>query len=254
MEASRQELLAALRETDKARAEAEAATRAKDHFLAVLSHELRTPLMPVLMAASTLSRRQDIPDPMREALSMIRRNVQLEAQLVDDLLDVTRIVHGKMQLMRTSMDLHETIERAIEITRPEIEAKKQVLELDLRAEEHRLTGDPTRLQQVVWNLIKNASKFSPEGARICVCTHNEAGKMIVEVSDNGIGIEPDALTRIFDAFAQANSAITREFGGLGLGLSISKATVEAHGGQLSVESEGRGRGATFRVELPLSED
>ncbi len=251
LEASRQELLVALRETDRARAEAEAATRAKDHFLAVLSHELRTPLMPVLMAASTLSRRKDLPDPLREALAMIRRNVQLEAQLVDDLLDVTRIVHGKMELMRVAMDMHDVVSRAAEITRSEIEAKQQQLTVLLQAQRHHLTGDPTRLQQVVWNLVKNASKFSPESSEIRVMTRNEGDRLIVEVTDQGIGIEAEALARIFDAFAQANAAITREFGGLGLGLSISKATVEAHGGTLCAMSPGRERGATFLFSLPL---
>jgi PAS domain S-box-containing protein len=245
-----QQLLKAFQETDRARAEAEAATRAKDHFLAVLSHELRTPLTPVLMATGTLVRRDDLPEAMRDALTMIRRNVQLEAQLVDDLLDVSRIVHGKMELMRVVMDMHEVINRAAEITHPEIQSKRQQLVLSLAAERHHLNGDPTRLQQVVWNLINNASKFSPEGSEINLRTYNATDCLIMEISDEGIGIEPEAAIRIFDAFAQANAMITREFGGLGLGLSIAKATVDAHGGTLRVESKGRDQGATFIVSLP----
>jgi PAS domain S-box-containing protein len=247
-----QQLMKAFQETDHARAEAEAATRAKDHFLAVLSHELRTPLTPVLMATGTLVRRNDLPEAMRDALTMIRRNVQLEAQLVDDLLDVSRIVHGKMELMRVVTDIHEVINRAAEITHSEIQSKGQQLVLSLAAERHHLNGDPTRLQQVVWNLINNASKFSPEGGEINLRTYNAADGLIMEISDKGIGIEPEAAVRIFDAFAQANAMITREFGGLGLGLSIAKATVDAHGGTLRVESKGRGHGATFIVSLPTN--
>lgn len=251
LEASRRELLDALRETDRARADAEAATRAKDHFLAVLSHELRTPLTPVLLATATLSRHKDLPERVRDALAMIRRNVELEAQLVDDLLDVTRIVHGKMELMRETVDVHDVVNRAVSIIRPTADMKSQRLIAELTAERHHLSGDATRLQQVVWNLLGNASKFSPTGGEIRVLTRNEASSFLIEVSDNGIGIEPEALTRIFDTFAQASVRITREFGGLGLGLSISKATVEAHGGSLRAESAGRERGATFIVTLPL---
>jgi two-component system CheB/CheR fusion protein len=251
LETSRKDLITALHETDVARAQAEAATRAKDHFLAVLSHELRTPLTPVLMAAATLSRHRDLPEPVRDALGIIKRNVQLEAKLVDDLLDVSRIVHGKMELERVPIDMHEVVQRAVAVMQPDLEKKNQRLTVALEAERHHLTGDATRLQQVVWNLLGNASKFSPEGGRIQVRTRNEAGSLLVEVTDNGIGIEPEAAARIFEAFAQANVTITREFGGLGLGLSISKATVGAHGGHLRVESAGSGQGATFIVSLPL---
>ena len=251
LEESRKDLMTALHDTDIARAQAEAATRAKDHFLAVLSHELRTPLTPVLMAAATLSRHKDLPEPVRDALGMIKRNVQLEAQLVDDLLDVSRIVHGKMELERAPIDLHEVIQRAIQVVQPDLERKNQRLSVALEAERSHLTGDATRLQQVIWNLLGNASKFSSEGGEVRVRTRNEAGSLLVEVSDYGIGIEPAAAARIFEAFAQANVTITREFRGLGLGLSISKATVDAHGGQLRVESAGPGQGSTFIVSLPL---
>lgn len=249
--ASPQELLNALRETDRAPPQAEETTWAKDHFLAMLSHELRTPLTPILMAAGTLVRRKDLPEPMRDVLTMIRRNVQWEAHLVDDLLEVTRIVQGKMELLRVAMDMHDAINHAAATTRPELQSRGQQLVLILAAKHSQLTGDPMRLQQVVWNLINNASRFSPEGSSIHLRTSNGTGSFVLETSDQGIGIEPEALARIFDAFAQANATIAREFGGLGLGLAISKATVDAHGGTLRAESEGRGRGANFIVSLPM---
>jgi two-component system CheB/CheR fusion protein len=205
----------------------------------------------VLMAAATLSRNRELPEPVRDALGMIKRNVQLEAQLVNDLLDVSRIVHGKLELEQLPVDMHQIIESAVAVTQPERERKNQRLSVALEAERSQLTGDATRLQQVVWNLLGNASKFSPEGGQIRVLSRNEAGSFVFEVSDNGIGIESEAAARIFETFAQANVTITREFGGLGLGLSISKATVDAHGGYLRVESAGLGQGSTFIVSLPL---
>lgn len=251
LEQSRQELWEALQETERARADAEAAGLAKDHFLAVLSHELRTPLTPVLMAVQTLARRKDLPEQVTEALEMIRRNVQLEAHFIDDLLDLTRVTRGKLELVREPMDLHEAVRRAVEISMGDIEGKVQRLTVDLEAGRSGLEGDFMRLQQVFWNLLKNASKFTPDGGSIRVASRNVPGLVLVEISDSGVGFEPDAAERIFDAFAQANSAVTREFGGLGLGLAISKATVDAHGGILRAISAGPGRGATFTVELPV---
>lgn len=254
LERSREELVAALAETERARAQAEAATEAKDHFLAVLSHELRTPLMPVMMATATIERRKDLAQPVRDALDMIRRNVQLEARFVDDLLDVTKIARGKMELVRAPMDVHEAIRHAVEISQADLEAKKQRLAVNLAAAAHRLDGDFQRLQQAVWNLLKNASKFTPGGGEIRLRTWNAGGQLIVEVSDTGIGIEPDALPRIFDPFMQADLSITRQFGGLGLGLAIAKATVLGHGGELRAASAGQGLGTTFTLSLPLPEE
>ena len=254
IEQSREKLWNALQETERARAEAEAAGRAKDHFLAVLSHELRTPLTPVLMAVHALSRRKDLPEAVTEALDMIRRNVQLEAHFVDDLLDVTRITRGKLELVRDEMDVHEAIRHALEISAPDMRSREQEFVLDLGASEHRLIGDTRRLQQVFWNLVKNASKFTPSGGRITVCTRSIGERMIVTVSDTGVGFEPEAAARIFNPFVQASAEVTREFGGLGLGLAISRATVEAHGGTIRAESAGRGKGATFTVELPLVQE
>ena len=243
---------AALQEAEQARGEAEAAGAAKDHFLAVLSHELRTPLMPITMALAILGRHQNIPEAVRDVHEMIKRNVELEARFIDDLLDVTRIARGKMEIVRADMDLHEAVRRAVEIATPDIEAKGQRLTVALETPECPLSGDFVRLQQVFWNLLKNASKFTPEGGAITIRSACPPGQVhFVEITDTGIGLEAEAIERIFRPFEQANVAITREFGGLGLGLAIAKATVEAHGGELRAASPGPGQGATFTVSLPL---
>ncbi|MEA3213550.1 MAG: two-component system, chemotaxis family, CheB/CheR fusion protein [Chthoniobacter sp.] len=248
-----------LQETERARAEAEAAGKAKDHFLAVLSHELRTPLTPVLMSVDTLMLRTDLPAQVVEGLDTIQRNVTLEAQFIDELLDLTRISRGKFELSLEPINLHEAIRLAAEVTAPDVKEKSQRLVCELEAATDHLTGDFKRLQQVFWNLLKNASKFTPERGRITVRSRNEpaaAGappRIVVEVSDTGIGFESDSAERIFDAFTQANETITQEFGGLGLGLAISKATVDAHQGTISAQSAGANQGATFTVCLPLAE-
>ncbi len=241
----------ALQKNKQARAEVEAASRAKDHFLAVLSHELRTPLSPVLMALKTISRRADVSDPVREALAMIRRNIRIESHLIDDLLDITRISRGKLEVVREPLDLHEAIRGALEISQSDIAGRNQDLQVALEATDHRLVGDGMRLQQVAWNLLKNASKFTPDGGKIRIATRNESGKVLIVVSDTGIGMEAPAMPTIFDAFAQGGESVTRKFGGLGLGLAISKATVDAHGGVIRANSKGPGRGSEFEVELPL---
>jgi two-component system CheB/CheR fusion protein len=205
-----------------------------------------------MMATQTLARRKDLPEPVREALGMIRRNIQIESRFVDELLDITKIERGKMELMREPMDVHEAIEHAVEVSQPDVEAKAQQLTVALEAPEHHLEGDFSRLQQVVWNLLKNASKFTPGGGEIQLRTRNEAGALVIEVTDTGIGLEPGAAARIFEPFTQADAAITREYGGLGLGLAIAKASVLGHGGEIRVESQGPGRGATFLVALPLA--
>jgi PAS domain S-box-containing protein len=248
-EDERTQLLAAER---AARAEAEAASKAKDHFLAVLSHELRTPLTPVLMAVHLLGRNRNLPASARDALEMIARNVQIEAHLIDDLLDLTKITRGQLEIVRVPMDLHQAVQHAVEITAADLEGRGQQLTVKLEAAEHALSGDTTRLQQAFWNLLKNASKFTSEGGAIHITSRNEPERIIVEITDTGIGFEAEAVTRIFDAFTQANSEVMQKFGGLGLGLAITKATVEAHGGILSAWSEGLGQGATFTVGLPLA--
>ena len=238
---------------EHARDEAEAAGQAKDRFLAVLSHELRTPLTPVMMASQMIGRTKELPAHLRRSLDIIERNVRLQATLIDDLLDVTRIASGKMELRREAIGLHEVLGRAIEVSMPDIDAKQQALTVDLRAADDALQADPQRLQQLFWNLLKNASKFTPEGGRLAVRSRNDGPRIVVEVQDDGIGFETADAERIFDAFEQANRQVTRQFGGLGLGLAIASATVEAHGGRIAASSPGPNRGATFTVELPLRE-
>ncbi|MFP5286120.1 MAG: ATP-binding protein, partial [Thermoanaerobaculia bacterium] len=232
----------------------EAASRAKDHFLAVLSHELRTPLTPVLAAVTRLEADEALRPDMREALAMIRRNVELEARLIDDLLDLTRIARGKIELRREVTDARQLLHHAVDLgCSRDVAAGRIRLELGLAAGDYRLWADAPRLTQVFWNLLNNAVKFTPDGGALTVRSAAGGGLLGIEVSDTGIGIEPELLPRIFDAFEQAERRITRRFGGLGLGLAVSKAIVEMHGGTLAAESAGPGRGATFRVELPVGE-
>jgi len=251
LQESRERLLEALEETERARAEAEAAGKAKDYFLAVLSHELRTPLTPVLLAVQMLERRRDLPREVVQTLATVRRNVQLEARFVDEILDVTKIARGKLELVREPMDVHEAVARAVDVCLPDLDARKQRLAVALAATAPAIDGDFARVQQVVWNLLKNASKFSSEGGAIRLRTFDAPGHVVIEVGDDGIGIEPDTLPHVFEPFNQADRAITRRFGGLGLGLAIAKATVEAHGGTIVAASDGAGRGATFTVTLPI---
>ena len=232
--------------------EAERANAAKDHFLAVLSHELRTPLTPVLAAAGELARRDDLPADVREDLAMIRRNVELEARLMDDLLDLTRVARGKLELEFRPTDAHDKIRRVVEMVAAEAEGKQVTLSLDLDAARHTVPADAARLQQVFWNLLKNAVKFTPPGGRVSLSTRNLDGRLIVEVSDTGAGIDADLLPRIFDAFEQGGGATTRQFGGLGLGLAITKVLVDLHGGAIAAASPGRDEGATFTLDLPTA--
>jgi two-component system CheB/CheR fusion protein len=212
---------------------------------------LRTPLTPVVMAVQTLARRPDIPEPAREALEMIKRNVKIESHLIDDLLDLTRVTRGQFEIVAEKMDIHAAIRGAVEICESDIRGKDQTLTIELNADTYVLNGDYTRLQQVVWNLLKNASKFTRRGGSIRVSTASEGKKFCLTVADNGIGIVSTVLPTIFDAFSQGGEWVAREYGGLGLGLAISKATIEAHGGSIKVESGGAGLGSTFTVELPL---
>ena len=226
------------------------ANAAKDQFLALLSHELRNPLSPVIAMVGELEASAGDKSEVRRALEVIRRNVELEARLIDDLLDVTRISKGKLQLSLETASVHEILQRSYEICREEIAAKDLKIEFRLRAESAYVEGDPARLQQVFWNLIKNSVKFTPAKGRIVIETLNPTPDVVeIRTTDTGIGIEPEQMDRIFNAFEQGQSSITRRFGGLGLGLAISKAMVHAHGGTIKAESSGRNRGATFVVTL-----
>ena len=227
-----------------------AANAAKDQFLALLSHELRNPLSPVIAMVSELELTMPNSREVRHALEVIRRNVELEARLIDDLLDVTRIAKGKLQLSFEPVSVHETLERAFEICREEISAKNLKADFQFGAEREYVQGDPARLQQVFWNLIKNSVKFTPEKGHILIETLNPSPEEIeIRISDNGIGIEQEKIDKIFNAFEQGQSSITRRFGGLGLGLAISKAMVDAHDGRIRVESAGKDKGATFSITL-----
>lgn len=245
-------LAAAKVSAERSKESAEAASKAKDHFLAVLSHELRNPLNPVLAAASMLRKDPRFDADTREQLEVICRNAELEARLIDDLLDVTRIERGKVELDRRPTELCTIIRRAAEVCMPEIHAAVLDFRMDLESVPCWVDGDAARLQQVFWNLIRNAVKFTPSGGYVQVdCRCEDDGCVIARVRDSGRGIEPDVLGVIFNAFEQADRSITRQFGGLGLGLTISKALVDMHGGSIHAHSEGKGTGATFTVRLPL---
>ena len=231
-----------------ARAEAEAANKAKDRFLATLSHELRTPLTPVLFVSSMLGQDPTVPDHIREEINLIARNVRLEARLIDDLLDVTRISQGKLSLTLEPADAHELLHSALGICSIEISAKNLRVQVKLDAIEHRILADGARLQQVFWNLIKNAVKFTPPDGQLQLRSSNPQSNCFkLEVIDSGIGIAADTLPRIFDPFEQGDRAGS---GGLGLGLTISKAIVELHEGRIFASSAGPNRGTTFVIELP----
>jgi two-component system CheB/CheR fusion protein len=225
---------------------AESANAAKDRFLAALSHELRTPLTPILIWAGGMVNDPSLAPEIDEGLQMICRNIELEARLIDDLLDLTRIARGKLKLHLRRSDAHDLLGHAMEIVREEISQRKLKLAVELNASDHLVVADESRLQQVFWNVLKNASKFTPGQGAVTVRTSNPRPQAIhIEISDTGIGIEPDHLEKIFDAFEQGG--IRRE--GLGLGLAISKAIVEMHHGSIRAFSEGPGKGAKFVIDL-----
>lgn len=226
-----------------------AANRAKDDFLATLSHELRTPLNPVLLLASDGVRNGDFPPQARMDFDTIRKNIELEARLIDDMLDLTRITRGKLALEMKPIDVHSALQDAAGTVHADIMKKRIDLDLHLNANKQIILGDAVRLRQIFWNIFKNAAKFTPDAGKIIVETKiSPNGKILVTVSDTGIGLEPGELDRIFGAFTQG----VHHFGGLGLGLAISRALVELHSGSIRAESPGKGKGATFSVELPLA--
>ena len=231
----------------------EAAARAKDQFLAVLSHELRTPLSPVLTAASALEYDESLPPGARDIMRMIRRNVELETRLIDDLLDVTRISKGKLVMTPAVVDVHTLVEHTIEVCERDLHEKGIHVTVAATAAAHHVEGDPARLQQVLWNILKNAIKFTPPGGAIAIRTVNQGGgggRVRVEVTDSGAGIDPAVLPHIFNAFEQGGRTVTSRYGGLGLGLAIARTLVELHRGRLTAASAGKGHGATFTVDLP----
>ncbi len=235
-------------EIARQKATAEAANMAKDRLISIISHELRTPLTPVLAAISSAPM-ENLNDEQRKTVQMMRRNLEHEVCLIDDLLDLTRVTHGKLRLKRVPVDLHALITEVFEGIRPSLTEKGLSSRLLLNAARHNVRGDPARLRQILLNLLDNAKKFTPAGGYITVSTSQKGNRIVTRVLDTGVGIEPKVIGRIFDAFEQGEQSIQRRFGGLGLGLSISRGLAEAHGGSLRVESLGLGRGSTFIFEL-----
>ena len=234
-----------------ARSEAERASRMKDEFLATLSHELRTPLNAVLGWTQVMRKSRDLGKDAPDALNVIERNARAQAQIIQDLLDMSSIISGKVRLDVQRLDLASLINATIETIRPAAQAKGIRLHIVLDPMAGAVRGDPNRLQQVLWNLLTNAVKFTPKDGRIQVTLARVNSHLEVEVEDNGEGIDPDFLPHIFGRFRQADASSTRRHGGLGLGLSIVKQLVELHGGTISAKSAGRHLGATFRIALPV---
>ncbi|HYC72245.1 MAG TPA: ATP-binding protein [Opitutaceae bacterium] len=243
-------LIDALREAETRTRDAH---RAKDDFLAALSHELRTPLTPVLLTASEAAGDPSLPAPTRELFETIAQNVALEARLIDDLLDLTQITRGKLILREGRIDGLRVLRDAIRNVRPDYDQKRIEIVTDIAPASVPMIGDATRLQQVFWNVLRNAAKFTPPAGRVTVRARELDGDLEVVIEDSGIGMEPDEISRAFDAFAQGDHAgrnSAHRFGGLGLGLAISRSLVELHGGRIVASSAGRGRGSSFRITIP----
>lgn len=232
-----------------AKEEADRANRSKDRFLAVLSHELRTPLAPITTAVHILERTAQVEERHRDLLPMIRRNVALEARLIDDLLDLTAISSGKVSLHKEKVDMHQLARAVAAMVDDAVREKNVSLELRLEAGCPWVDADQARMQQVLWNIIRNAVKFTPNGGRVTVRTSSADGRFTLACTDTGIGIAADALPRIFSPFEQADAEVSRTYGGLGLGLAIAHGLMAQHGGEIRADSEGRGRGSTFTIAM-----
>jgi PAS domain S-box-containing protein len=241
----------------QARGAAEQANKAKDDFLAALSHELRTPLTPVLAILSNLSGDPVVPEALVPDLEIVRRNVEVEARLIDDLLDLTRIDRGKLALHLESVQASRLVEDAISICLNDLNSKHLSLVRELEATDAAIIGDRLRITQVLWNLLKNSIKFTPEGGLITIRTRTVSGtagkRFQIEVQDTGMGIEPGEVERLFKAFEQGSHHVTRNFGGLGLGLAISSGIATSHGGTLTAASAGKGKGSVFTLTLPYED-
>jgi PAS domain S-box-containing protein len=243
----------ALKREKEARLEAETANRLKDEFLSTLSHELRTPLTAIIGWSKLLIDGDVAPDEQPKALATIARNARFQAQLIDDLLEVSRIITGKLRLEFNPCELRPVIEAVVESFRPTAEAKAVRLDLRLEPDVALVYGDVDRLRQVIWNLLSNAVKFTPRNGSVQVKLQRTESHVVIAVSDSGEGIRPDFLPHIFERFSQADGSTTRKHGGLGLGLAIVRHLVELHGGTVRAESPGEALGSTFIVSLPLIE-
>ncbi len=248
IEEANKELLASEKD---ARAQAEVANRSKDEFLATVSHELRTPLNAILGWTRMLRTGAVDARQLPRVLETIERNARAQTQLVDEILDVSRIIAGKLRVNILKMDLHAVARAAVEAVRPAAEAKGLEVVCDLRPGSEEFCGDPDRLQQVIWNLLSNAIKFTPRGGRVELTVARSRSHVELIVADTGMGIQPAFLPHVFDRFWQADSSMTRTQGGLGLGLAIVRHLVEVHGGTVQAQSEGEGKGARLTVRLPV---
>ncbi|HEX5223438.1 MAG TPA: PAS domain S-box protein [Verrucomicrobiae bacterium] len=228
---------------------AKAVNRAKDEFLAALSHELRTPLMPVMFTISGMQQDPGLSSSLRNSLAVVRRNLEIQVRMINDLIDLSRIRANRLELIFEVIDLHETITRAFEVCRSHQKFPELIVELKLGARNHFVRADADRMQQVFWNLIQNAIKFTPAGGEITIRSYDREDRLGVSVADTGCGIEPEVLGRIFQPFEQGGRKSKESLQGLGLGLAIAQRIVTAHGGSLTVASEGAGQGATFILEL-----
>jgi signal transduction histidine kinase/CheY-like chemotaxis protein len=249
--ASRDRVEVLLASERSAHSEAAHANKLKDEFLAVVSHELRTPLNAIVGWTSLLREGPENPQELREGLDTIDRNAHAQARLIDDLLDVSRIIAGKVRLRISEVDVRTLAAGVVEGLRPAADARGVKTELRAGDEAVEVLGDPDRLQQVVWNLVSNAIKFTPRGGTVTLSVTRTGSAVALEVSDTGQGIRPEFLPRIFDRFAQQDASTARAQSGLGLGLSITRHLVELHGGTITAHSPGEGQGATFHVEIPM---
>ncbi|PCI39919.1 MAG: hybrid sensor histidine kinase/response regulator [Elusimicrobia bacterium] len=242
-----------LRRERSLRIDAENASRSKDEFLALLSHELRTP-MTAMLGWTFLLRSGDMnSDEFKSALDAIERNMKAQAQIIEDLLDVSRIVTGKVRLETRPIEVDSIVQAAVDVVRPAAKARKIELRIELRDPTAVVLGDPERLQQAIWNLVSNAVKFSEEGQTVSVCISKNEEEVTISVCDEGGGIHEDYLPHLFDPFTQAESSLTREHGGLGLGLAIVRHIIDLHGGKITAKSGGVGKGSVFEVVVPIAE-
>src|SRR4029077_1512393 len=240
------------RELRKAKEEAETANKSKDQFLAMLSHELRTPLTPVLATLNLWEASQEIPTSLQSDVQMLRRSIELEARIIDDLLDLTRVARGMLSFSPENTDVHALLEFLVGLCRSDIDLKKLRLTLNLSAPRHVVYTDSARLQQVFWNVLKNAIKFTETGGITIRTSNDNEGNIEIAFSDTGIGITSETWGNLFVPFEQADRSQNRRYGGLGLGMAISNALIELLNGKLTATSAGLGKGSTFKITFPAS--